>query len=64
MNGNYQLGDRVLGNWKLVRTLGQGSYGTVYEASGRTLERYTVPRSKSLRSREVEARSRAPGLRE
>lgn len=32
MNGNYQLGDRVLGNWKLVRTLGQGSYGTVYEA--------------------------------
>lgn len=28
----YKEGDIVLGSWKLVRILGQGSFGTVYEA--------------------------------
>ncbi len=32
MNGNYNIGDVVLYNWKLVRLLGEGSYGKVYEA--------------------------------
>ena len=32
MNGHYELGETVLGNWKLVRLLGEGSYGKVYEA--------------------------------
>ena len=32
MNGHYQAGDLVLGSWRLVRLLGQGSYGSVYEA--------------------------------
>ncbi|MBQ9459283.1 MAG: protein kinase [Oscillospiraceae bacterium] len=32
MNGQYQEGDVVLGEWKLVCELGSGSYGKVYEA--------------------------------
>ena len=32
MQNNYQPGDIVLNNWTLVRLLGQGSYGTVFEA--------------------------------
>lgn len=32
MNGLYQPGDVVLGNWKLVRQIGEGSFGKVYEA--------------------------------
>ncbi len=32
MNGSYNIGDVVLYNWKLVKLLGEGSYGKVYEA--------------------------------
>lgn len=32
MNGNYQVGDTVLNNWRLVRFIGGGSYGKVFEA--------------------------------
>ena len=32
MNGEYKIGDVVLGNWTLVKLLGEGSYGRVYEA--------------------------------
>ena len=32
MQNNYQPGDTVLNNWTLIRQLGQGSYGTVFEA--------------------------------
>ena len=32
MNGRYDIGDIVLYNWKLVRLLGEGSYGKVFEA--------------------------------
>ena len=30
MNGNFQEGDIVLGEWKLAKLLGQGSYGKVF----------------------------------
>jgi len=32
MNGQYSVGDIVLGNWKLKRLIGEGSYGKVFEA--------------------------------
>ena len=32
MNGQYNLGDTVLGNWTLKRLIGEGSFGKVYEA--------------------------------
>lgn len=32
MNRDYTTGDIVLGNWQLVRQIGQGSFGTVFEA--------------------------------
>ncbi len=32
MNGQYNVGDVVLGKWTLVRLIGEGSYGKVYEA--------------------------------
>lgn len=32
MNGRYDPGDFVLGNWKLVSKIGEGSFGIVYEA--------------------------------
>lgn len=32
MNGHYSPGDVVLGNWTLVRLIGEGSFGKVYEA--------------------------------
>ena len=32
MNGKYNVGDVVLENWTLVRLLGEGAFGRVYEA--------------------------------
>lgn len=32
MNGQYKDGDIVLNTWKLVRSIGKGSYGEVFEA--------------------------------
>ena len=32
MNGNYSIGDTVFEKWTLVRLLGEGSYGKVFEA--------------------------------
>ena len=32
MDGHYAPGDVVLGNWTLVKLLGQGSFGKVFEA--------------------------------
>ena len=32
MNGEYRTGDVVLGSWTLVKLLGEGAYGKVYEA--------------------------------
>ena len=31
MNGQYKIGDIVLQNWTLVRLIGEGSYGKVFE---------------------------------
>ena len=55
MNGHYQAGDLVLGSWRLVRLLGQGSYGSVYEAQREdfgityrsAIKIITIPSSKS-----------------
>lgn len=30
MNGTYQIGDVVFGNWVILREIGRGSFGTVY----------------------------------
>jgi len=32
MNGQYNIGDVVLGNWTLTQLIGEGSFGRVYEA--------------------------------
>ena len=32
MNGKYEPGDIILNNWKLVRLIGEGSFGRVFEA--------------------------------
>ena len=32
MNGHYQVGDVVFGNWTLTRKIGEGSFGKVFEA--------------------------------
>ena len=32
MNGQYSIGDIVLGSWTLVRKICEGSFGRVYEA--------------------------------
>lgn len=55
MNGSYSPGDTVLGNWKLQRLIGAGSYGKVYEAQreefGTTYQAaikiITIPQSES-----------------
>ena len=65
MNGEYRIGDVVLGNWTLVKLLGEGAYGKVYEAHredfGTTytaaIKVMTIPQSQS----EVES-ARAEGM--
>ena len=37
----YEIGSIVFDKWKICRELGQGSYGTVYESSGRTSAAFT-----------------------
>ena len=32
MNGKYGVGETVLGNWVLLRLIGEGSFGRVFEA--------------------------------
>ena len=67
MNGEYRIGDVVLGSWTLVKLLGEGAYGKVYEAHredfGTTytaaIKVMTIPQSQS----EVES-ARAEGMDE
>ena len=67
MNGHYEIGEVVLGHWKLVRLLGEGSYGKVYEAEREdygskytaAIKIVTVPQSQS----EVDT-ARAEGMSE
>ena len=55
MNGKYEIGDYVLSNWRLVKLLGNGAYGRVYEAEreefGETykaaIKIMTIPQSRS-----------------
>ncbi len=55
MNGQYRIGDVVLNNWTLVKLLGEGSYGKVYEARRKdfageyrsAIKIITVPHSKA-----------------
>ncbi len=55
MNGEYRPGDTVLGSWTLLRPLGEGSYGRVYEARREEFKRtysaaikiMTIPQSQS-----------------
>ena len=55
MNGRYEVGDIILGNWKLVRLVGASSFGRVFEAQreefGRTykaaMKIITIPRFQS-----------------
>ena len=55
MNGHYEVGDTVFGNWTLTRLIGEGSYGRVFEARredfGRIYESavkiITVPQNQS-----------------
>ncbi len=65
MNGNYRVGDIVLGEWKLAKLLGQGSYGKVFEGEREdfgivytaAIKIITIPQSQS----EVQS-TRAEGL--
>ena len=67
MNGEYKIGDVVLGSWTLVRLLGEGAFGKVYEAhkedfgtvSAAAIKIMTIPSSQS----EVES-ARAEGMDE
>ena len=63
MNKKYQAGDVVLGNWTLVRLIGEGSFGSVFEAErkdfGNTyksaIKIITIPQSQSeIRSVQAE----------
>lgn len=55
MNGEYKIGDVVLGNWTLNRLIGEGSYGKVYEATREdfgvtytaAIKIITIPQNKS-----------------
>ncbi len=55
MSEKYKAGDTVFGNWKLVRLIGEGSFGQVFEAEredfGRTykaaIKIITIPQSQS-----------------
>ena len=67
MNGEYKIGDVVLGSWTLVKLLGEGAFGKVYEAhkedfgtvSAAAIKIMTIPSSQS----EVES-ARAEGMDE
>ena len=48
MNGEYKIGDVVLGSWTLVKLLGEGAFGKVYEAHKRRISAPSPPpRSRS-----------------
>lgn len=36
MDRRYKIGDVVLGNWRLAKLIGEGSFGQVYEAGNET----------------------------
>ena len=67
MNGQYKIGDIVLGNWTLTRMIGEGAFGSVYEAEREdfgkiykaAIKIITIPKSES----EIKA-IRAEGLDE
>ena len=54
MNGQYNIGDVVLGTWKLTQLIGEGGFGRVYEAEREDFGRVykaaikiiTIPQSK------------------
>lgn len=55
MNGRYKAGDKVFGNWTLVKLIGEGSFGQVFEAEREDFGRVykaaikiiTIPQSQS-----------------
>ena len=55
MNERYKIGDKVLGSWTLVRLIGEGSFGKVFEARredfgvsySAAIKIITIPQSKS-----------------
>jgi len=56
MNRDYKIGDAVLGNWTLVKLLGEGAYGKVYEAHREEYKRHISLQSRSLRFLQIRVR--------